>query len=122
VDTQSSSHLICDGKHFCPVCHVTKDCALGACSFPGEIKCDSCLYVEKYGGKTAAIIEKAIVVARLLDDAEQRNVTAGSEKPAWANQEDAVDWRTQVADALEGLDTEINVIQLRFKSRLGQSL
>jgi hypothetical protein len=80
------------------------------------------LYVEKYGEKTAAIIEKAIAVAGLLFDAEGRNTNYGCEKPAWVNQEDAVNWRTQAADALEALDSEINIIQLRFRTRLGEPL
>jgi hypothetical protein len=113
---------ICDGKHLCPVCNLKKDCALGHCSFPGQVQCDSCLYVEKYGEKTAAIIQKAITVAHLLFDAEGRNIECGCDKPAWVDQQDAVNWRNQVADALEALDTEINVIRLRNRTRLEEPI
>jgi hypothetical protein len=95
---------------------------LGFCGFADPVKCDSCLYIEKYGPRTAAIIERAIVVAHLFDDAEGRNSTSGSKKPAWANEEEALAWRNQSADALDALDSEINIIQLRFKSRLGEPL
>jgi hypothetical protein len=54
---------------------------LDFCGFAHPVKCDSCLYIEKYGAKTAAI-----------------------------------------SDKLDELDSEINIIQLRFKSRLGEPL
>jgi len=61
-------------------------------------------------------------LARLLNDAENRNSKSGFERPTWINQKETIEWRNQSADALEALDSEINVIQLRFKSRLGEPL
>jgi hypothetical protein len=59
----------CTGQHLCPTCNELKPCAFGRCAVFNELKCDSCLYVEEYGPKTVDIIEKAIAVAAMLDDA-----------------------------------------------------
>jgi len=62
----------CGGNHLCPICREVKTCAFGLCNSVGEVKCDSCLYIEEYGTKAASIIEKAIAVGAMLDDASVR--------------------------------------------------
>lgn len=110
----------CSGKHRCPVCQQVKDCALGVCSAVGDVKCDSCLYIEEYGPKGAEIIEKGIAVASMLYDASNRasGFFAGTNTQAWASKEEARQWMNQAHHVLEELDTAIGRIQLRFKARL----
>ena len=109
----------CAGQHLCPICREVKPCAFGFCSSTGEVKCDSCLYVEEYGTKAASIIEKALAVGSMLDDASGRLAQSLPENglQPWATKEDARVWMNKATDALEELDTEINRIHLRLKAR-----
>jgi hypothetical protein len=109
----------CDGEHLCPICGQKKPCAFGVCSIAGQVKCDSCIYLEEYGPKAAAIIEKAIAVAAMLHDASCRLVQFLPEHGSqpWATREEARLWMNEADTALEELDTTINRIHLRLKAR-----
>lgn len=109
----------CGGEHLCPVCRQKKPCAFGVCDLTGEVKCDSCIYLEEYGPKAAAIIEKAIAVAAMLHDASCRLAQFLPEHGSqpWATKEVARLWMNEADTALEELDTPINRIHLRLKAR-----
>ncbi|MGD1083076.1 MAG: hypothetical protein ABR881_32580 [Candidatus Sulfotelmatobacter sp.] len=109
----------CGGEHLCPICRQRKPCALGVCNTIGDVACDSCIYVEEYGPKAAAIIEKAIAVAAKLDDASCRLAQFLPEHgpQPWATREEARVWMNEATTALEELDTTIGRIQLRFRAR-----
>jgi hypothetical protein len=110
----------CNGHHLCPICQTDKPCAFGLCGVAGEVKCDSCMYVEEYGAKTAGIIEAAICVAAKLYDATGRLAHSNLEVSAapWNTKEEARAWMREADNALEALDTAINRVHLRLKSRM----
>jgi hypothetical protein len=109
----------CGGQHRCPVCHQVKPCALGVCAAVGDVKCDSCLYIEEYGPKAAEVIEKAIAVANKLQDASNRATTwfMGNKTPPWTSKEEADGWVEQAHHAVKELDTAIGVVMLRYNAR-----
>jgi len=109
----------CGGKHFCPTCREVKPCAFGACAVVRDVKCDSCLYLEEFGPKAAAIIEKAIAVAAILHDSVGRvsqTILQNGSQP-WPTKEEARVWMNEATDALEKLDSTIGRLQLRMKAR-----
>jgi hypothetical protein len=109
----------CEGRHLCPSCREVKDCALGFCGVVGEVKCDSCLYLEEYGAKATPIIEKAIAVASKLHDASSRlaRFLPDNGPQPWATKEEARAWMNESNHALEELDNALNRIHLRLKAR-----
>jgi hypothetical protein len=110
----------CGGKHLCPSCQIVKPCAFGICGVAGEVKCDSCLYVEEYGLKAAKIIEAAIGVAAKLHDTTgrlTRFVVEGNPE-IWKTKEEARVWMNEASRTLEELDTAINRVHLRLKARV----
>ena len=72
------------------------------------MNCDSCMYVQEYGPRTAEIIEKAIVVAGLLD-----RIPAGK----WEDEEEGLNWARRAGEALDELDGSIGILTLRLKAR-----
>lgn len=116
----SRSTVWCGGQHRCPVCHQVKPCTLGVCAAVGDVKCDSCSYVEEYGAKGARIIEKAISLAATLDDAATRvaKYCDASGEPPWATQSEARMWLTDARRVLAELNGAIDTTQLRLKARL----
>ena len=110
----------CGGKHLCPSCQIVKPCAFGICGVAGELKCDSCLYVEEYGPKAAKIIEAAIGVAAKLHDATGRLMRFVVEDNAelWKTKDEARVWMNEASRALEELDTAINRVHLRLQARV----
>jgi hypothetical protein len=96
-----------------------KACALGACATLGEVKCDSCLCVEEYGPKAAAVIEKANAVANKLQEASNRATAwfVGNNTPPWTSKEEANEWVNQAHQAVKELDTAIGIIVLRSNAR-----
>ncbi len=119
--TPTPTTKYCGGQHVCPICRQERPCALGACAIGGEVKCDSCLYIEAYGPKAAAIIEKAIGVAAKLDDASSRLCRFLPENgpQPWATKEEARVWMNEATTALEELDAELDRLRLRLAARLG---
>ncbi len=98
---------------------IVKPCAFGICGVAGEVKCDSCLYVEEYGPKAAKIIEAAIGVAAKLHDATgrlMRFVVEGNPE-LWKTKDEARVWMNEASRTLEELDTAINRVHLRLKAR-----
>lgn len=110
--------VTCGGKHRCPVCKKTSECAFELCGIIGAVKCDYCLLVEAYGPKAAEIAEKAIGVAyRLWQMSGKASdfITQGTQP--WKNEGEARAWANSADDALEELDSELNRFMLRLADR-----
>lgn len=115
----SRSTVWCGGQHRCPACHELKPCPLGVCSVVGDMKCDSCLYIEEYGSKGAKIVQKAVSLAAMLEDAATRlaNYCDFPGEQPWATQSEARTWLTDARKMLLELDRAIDTTQLRIKAR-----